>query len=65
MPNRGRDLGVSLKTRPEVTLAGVGLALSSGVTVRRDPLPDLVSLASSAGAHDATSPHSGFSARTR
>ncbi|MEQ9637797.1 MAG: hypothetical protein RLW68_17175 [Devosia marina] len=55
---------MNLKTRPEVTLAGVGLALSSGVTVRRDPLPDLVSLASSADAHDTTSPHSGFSART-
>ena len=23
MPNRGRDLGVNLKTRPEMTLAGV------------------------------------------
>jgi hypothetical protein len=25
MPNRGRDLGVNLKTRPEMTLAGVGV----------------------------------------
>ncbi len=38
MPNRGRDLGVNLQTRPEMTSAGVDLALAPGVTVRRDAL---------------------------